>query len=145
MTLLELMFALAVCVILATVAVSSYGIVVRRMQVSRAVADIGDIQLAIKRFELNNGALPDSLADIGMGARQDPWGIPYQYLNFATATGTGAAKVRKDHNLHPINTDFDLFSMGPDRDSRAALTARPSRDDIVRANDGRFIGLAEDY
>jgi general secretion pathway protein G len=35
--------------------------------------------------------------------------------------------------------------MGKDGQSSSPLTAKPSRDDIVRANDGRFVGLASDY
>jgi general secretion pathway protein G len=35
--------------------------------------------------------------------------------------------------------------MGPDGDSRRPLTAQKSRDDIIRANDGAFIGIAQDY
>jgi general secretion pathway protein G len=53
--------------------------------------------------------------------------------------------MRKDRNLVPINSDYDLYSVGPDGDSSLPLTAATSRDDIVRANDGRFIGKAEDY
>jgi general secretion pathway protein G len=83
------------------------------------------------------------LADVGLGARLDPWGNAYQYLNFANIMGVGA--VRKDRNLVPINTDFDLYSVGPDGNTQPPLTAPVSRDDIVRANDGRFIGKAEDY
>ncbi len=45
----------------------------------------------------------------------------------------------------PINSDFDLYSMGKDGRSVGPLTARHSRDDIVRASNGRFVGLAEDY
>ena len=45
----------------------------------------------------------------------------------------------------PINTDFDLYSMGPDGKSVAPLTAAFSQDDVVRANDGSFIGVAKDY
>jgi general secretion pathway protein G len=45
----------------------------------------------------------------------------------------------------PINTDFDLYSMGPDGRSAPPLTASDSRDDIVRANNGRFVGIAADY
>lgn len=37
------------------------------------------------------------------------------------------------------------YSMGPDGRSVAPLTAKASRDDIVRANTGRCIGLAADY
>ena len=53
--------------------------------------------------------------------------------------------VRKDKNLVPINTDFDLYSLGKDGLSAGPLTAKDSRDDIVRANNGAFIGRAEDY
>ena len=53
--------------------------------------------------------------------------------------------ARKDRNLVPINSDFDFFSMGKDRRSTAALTAQHSRDDIIRASDGGFIGLGADY
>jgi len=45
----------------------------------------------------------------------------------------------------PINSDFDLWSMGPDGKSVPPLTAKASRDDIVRANDGTFYGWASDY
>ncbi len=54
-------------------------------------------------------------------------------------------KKRKDKNLVPVNNDFDLYSMGEDGKSVAPFAAKHSRDDIVRANNGNFIGLAEDY
>ena len=50
--------------------------------------------------------------------------------------------MRKDRFLVPINSDFDLYSMGKDRISQIPLTAKASRDDIIRANDGAYIGLA---
>lgn len=142
-TLLELLFAIAMSAVLGAIAVGAYGTYVSRTRVSRAVADVGDIQLAVDRFQLNRGQFPDSLVDVGLGARLDPWGAPYQYLNFANAMGVG--QMRKDRNLVPINTDYDLYSMGPDGGSLAPLTAAVSQDDIVRANDGHFIGVAEDY
>jgi general secretion pathway protein G len=45
----------------------------------------------------------------------------------------------------PINSDFDLYSVGRDGQSAPALTAKVSQDDIVRANNGGFVGLASDY
>jgi hypothetical protein len=39
----------------------------------------------------------------------------------------------------------DLYSSGKDGESRTPLTARPSRDDIVVARDGAFVGLATDF
>jgi general secretion pathway protein G len=53
--------------------------------------------------------------------------------------------ARKDKNLHPLNSDFDLYSIGKDGESRQPLTAKWSRDDVVRANDGGFVGLASEY
>ncbi len=72
----------------------------------------------------------------------DPWGNGYRYLNHATASN-GA--YRKDKNIVPINADYDLYSMGKDGATAAPLTAAPSRDDIVRANNGRFVGRASVY
>ena len=54
-------------------------------------------------------------------------------------------KPRKDHFQVPVNSDFDLYSMGRDGQSRAPFTAEASYDDIVRASDGRFIGLVTDF
>jgi general secretion pathway protein G len=45
----------------------------------------------------------------------------------------------------PINTDFDLYSMGRDGQSLAPLAAPTSRDDVVRAANGAFIGLASKF
>jgi len=64
-------------------------------------------------------------------------------LNITTTNGKG--KVRKDHNLVPLNSDYDLYSMGKDGKSVSPLTAKASRDDIVRANNGAFVGLASEY
>jgi general secretion pathway protein G len=35
--------------------------------------------------------------------------------------------------------------MGRDGLSNAPFTAKQSRDDVVRANDGQFVGLASEY
>lgn len=144
MTLLELMFAIVIAGVLASMAVAGYKQVIERTKVSQAVADIGQLQLAINKYWADHSnAYPVSLADVGFGALLDPWGNPYEYFDLSTAVGKG--KMRKDKNLVPINSDFDLYSKGPDGDSKPPLTAAASRDDIVRANDGHFIGKAEDY
>jgi general secretion pathway protein G len=72
----------------------------------------------------------------------DPWGRPYRYLELSAAN---PGDVRRDKNLVPINTDFDLYSVGKDGETVTPLTAQKSRDDVVRANNGAFIGLAENY
>ena len=45
----------------------------------------------------------------------------------------------------PLNTDYDLYSMGRDGKSKTPLTASESHDDIVRALDGEFVGLASEF
>ncbi len=142
-TLTELMITVGLVSLMAVVAVPAYNGYMQRARNAQAIADIGAISLDVDRFRLSNGdTLPPNLAAIGRGDLRDPWGNPYRYLVVA---GANPGALRKDRNLVPINTDFDLYSPGPDGASAAALTANPSRDDIVRANNGNFIGLAKEY
>jgi len=144
MTLIELMLVVIIAGVLATIAVPSYSRYITNARNSHAIADLAEIKLLMDKFRLNNNdALPLTLADFGAAGRIDPWGNAYVYLNHSTVNGNG--KIRKDHNLHPLNNGFDLYSMGPDGASQSPLTAKASRDDIIVANDGNFIGKASDY
>ncbi len=142
-SLVELLLVVAIIGTLATISVPVYSQALERARIARAIGDIKAIGTDIKLHQLTRGKLPLSLAEIGREGYSDPWGNPYEYLNFETVQGKG--KMRKDRFLVPINSDFDLYSKGPDGDSVSPLTAKPSRDDIVRANDGGFVGLASDY
>ena len=42
----------------------------------------------------------------------DPWGRPYVYTDLSQKGSKG--KARKDGKLNPINSDFDLYSLGED-------------------------------
>ncbi|MCS6288292.1 MAG: prepilin-type N-terminal cleavage/methylation domain-containing protein [Nitrospira sp.] len=65
---------------------------------------------------------------------------------YAAGAGNGSAgRPRKDRFLHPINSDYDLYSMGKDGESVEPLTAKKSHDDVIRANDGSFVGLAVEF
>ena len=143
--LLELLIVLAVISVLAIVVVPSYAKYRDRVDTAAAVGDITTISEAIAQFYSDNMAYPDSLADVRMIGRKDPWGNPYQYLKIYGSDVKGKGQLRKDKNLVPINTDFDLYSMGKDGDSTPPLTAKTSKDDIIRANNGKFIGVAADY
>ena len=57
----------------------------------------------------------------------------------------GVGGARKDRFLVPINSDFDLYSIGKDGQSAAPLTALHSHDDVIRASDGGFYGLAKNF
>jgi general secretion pathway protein G len=142
-TLAELLVALCALAILAAIAVPSYTAYVQRANIAVAIGDIKTIELAIGRYRIsNNDALPPNLASIGT-TRTDPWGRSYVYLPFTGLKGKGA--MRKDKNLVPLNSEYDLYSLGKDGDSRAPLNAKASRDDIILANDGAYVGLASDY
>jgi len=144
-TLLELMFAIAVLGLLTAVAVPLYRNQADRANTAHAVSDIGQIAMEIQRYVLAHDAPPDSLNQLSISVPLDPWGRPYEYLSFQTLDNNGKGKMRKDRNLVPINTEYDLYSRGPDGDTKPPLTAQPSRDDIVLANDGGYIGKADDY
>jgi general secretion pathway protein G len=147
-TLIEVAVTLAIVAILAVIAVPSYTSYLENNKETTAITDIQTISWKLMAIMAEDpSSLPDDLSTINFGNTfhlLDPWGHPYQYLPIYGRPGN-LNQARKDHSLHPINTDFDLFSMGPDGHSNKPLTSGPSRDDIIRANDGAFIGKASVY
>lgn len=142
-TLLELLICVTIIGLLTLIAFPAYQELEEKSDIALAAADIKAIEQAIEEYYDQNFELPPSLADVGMDNLVDPWGNPYQYLPFDEKTKTG--KKRKDKNLVPVNSDYDLYSMGEDGKSATPFTSGPGRNDIVRANNGGFVGLAEDY
>jgi len=143
--LIELIVVLVIASLLTALAVPTYKGFVDRAKVARAIGDIGGLSIEIDRFSVNNNdQFPATLAELPMVVPRDPWGNEYQYLNIRAA-GPGNGAFRKDGKLNPLNSDFDLFSAGKDGAYAGPLSAQKSRDDIVRANNGAFIGRGEDY
>ncbi len=140
-TLLELLITVTLIGVLSAVAVPSYQAYMQRAKIAAAKKDILEISLKLERYITFKHVYPASLAELG-DTRLDPWGAPYRYLSME---GANVGQKRKDKSLHPLNSDYDLYSMGPDGQSQTPLTAQASRDDIIRANNGGFIGVAEDY
>lgn len=141
-SLIELVIVIAIIMTICAIAIPSYNEMVNQAKIVAAMGDIKHIQTEIQGYFIKNGDYPVSLDDIDLENRNDPWGEPYEYMKIA---GTKANKCRKDKNLHPLNSDFDLYSKGRDKQSVAPITAKPSQDDIIRANNGGFIGLAKNY
>lgn len=144
-TLVELMVAVAIVSIATTVAVPAYGRYITNARVKTVIVEIAYIEGMIDRRYYDNGTYPNALAEVFATVPLDPWGNEYRYLRISGGDRADAGRKRKDRVLVPINSDYDLYSMGSDGLSVAPLTARHSRDDIVRANNGEFIGLADDY
>jgi general secretion pathway protein G len=145
-TVLELTFAIAVLIILAAIAIPAYRGYVERATIRGCVNDLLRISMALESYRTLHGLnLPDSLDELDNIPRIDPWGYAYRYLNFDSDTPGVKGQIRKDHNLHPLNSEFDLYSVGPDGNSVPPLTGKPSHDDIIFARDGGFVGRARDF
>lgn len=142
-TLVELMLAITVLGVLSAIALPIYSNYRERIKIATAIQDIRILQVLITDYASDGGLYPASLNDVGNGGKLDPWGQPYYYLNLADKNGNGGS--RKDHSLNPINNDFDLFSAGKNGVFKTQLTQKDSLDDIVRARDGAFVGLASDF
>lgn len=141
-TLVELLIVIAIMATLAGIATPLYSSYIDRARNQRAIVELRMLFREISTFRDSNNRYPVNLAELGLDNLRDPWGNPYQYLPVA---GTPKGKLRKDHSMVPVNQYYDLYSMGKDGRSQAPFTAAASRDDIVLANDGDYIGLVSQY
>lgn len=151
-TLIELTIVLIVFSILFSAAVATFGGSSDCRDAPRwkqkavraaAIADLGEINLKVEMFELNHRRNPVSLAEIGMHNKRDPWGNLYVYLDFAGLDGNG--QKRKYRSEVPVNSYFDAYSTGPDGETSTPFMSALGEDDIVIANNGRYIGTACKY
>lgn len=157
-TLLELLVAVVVMSILTMIAIPMFtgpGIECKnpgekarikyteRARVAAAIGLLGEINIKVDMFDLNHNRIPTSLDEIDVSTTVDPWGNPYIFLNFTDVEGNGPK--RKDHNMVPVNSYFDVYSMGPDGKTATPFTSIPGGDDIVIANNGQYVGVACEY
>jgi general secretion pathway protein G len=145
-TLVELLVVIAMLGTLSGIGIPAYTRYIDKARITKAIAEITMLQNEIKLYEIGENTLPNSLNDIGWGTLLDPYGNPYQYVNFATGLGgAGVGGKRKDQWDNPLNDDYDLYSTGKDGESAQHLHNKKSHDDIIRAREGRFIGLASEF
>lgn len=161
-TLLEVMLVTMTIGVLASIAMPAYNSALNLARITKAVADLRTVDRLVRLHIITNGCMPSTLAQIGQGDLRDPWGRPYVY-GVLPQSGGGPGKsggttcpacaggcitqgaARKDKKLVPINSDFDVYSLGLDGLSAAALTAKVSADDVVRGSNGSFFGLGKAY
>ncbi len=146
-TLIEIMIGVSIVAVLAAIGATRYDEYIRRVRIAEAIMDIRGMQNEIKTWEAANGEVPDTLAQAFIDPGEDPWGRPYVYLKIVLPPGPGVTigQARKDRFLVPINSSFDLYSAGEDGKTSTSLMPKDSHDDVIRAADGSFIGLAERY
>jgi general secretion pathway protein G len=142
-TLVEMLLVLALAGIILAIAIPAVEQYIAKSRRVQSILDIAEMSAKIKQSERTTGVLAEALADVGYGGKLDPWGQPYEYVNLRTAPAS--IKARKDKLLKPLNSDFDLYSIGRDGLTKPSLNHAWSRDDIVRARDGGFIGTGEEF
>ena len=131
---------------LAAIAIPSYFSSRNKAKIAVAISEIKIIEKAVLNYQAEHDELPDLLSAIDMDQIVDPWGNPYRYLRIDGGTTPGLnGKRRRDKNANPVNSDFDLYSMGRDGLTVPQFAGKKARDDIVRANNGEFYGLAEKH
>ncbi len=141
-TLIEVLLTLAIVGVLSKISLETYQDYTENAKVKLSKEQIAAMSAKISLYWEDAREYPDSLADVGMAGMLDPWDRPYRYLNL-DKNGNGGA--RRDKNLNPLNSDFDLYSTGKDGETRLPVSQKDSLDDVLRANDGRFIDLAKNY
>lgn len=167
-TLIELMAAMGIVFVLASMAVVSFKGMREKARVALAIADIKNMYNAILAFDEENERYPSTLNELVPDYYKkiplDPWGSPYKFLNFSAPSqkkennekgksdheshnenDSNMGQRRKDGPIVPINTQFDLYSIGPDKKTSPSIRSSTGRDDVILANDGAFIGVAADY
>jgi len=138
-TFVELLAVVVVIGALTAIAVPRIRDAQEKAKVARSIGDIRAMQIDLAALD----SLPPSLAAIGKAGLLDPWGHPYLYLKFPdTGPPPGA---RLDRFLVPLNTTYDLYSLGADGQTMPALSAASSLDDVVRGIDGGFIGRGSTF
>ncbi len=140
-SILQLVAAVAILGTLTVIAIPSFTGYIERARQTQALAELGEIEIAINEFSTNQaGQLPANLAAAGFPGAVDPWGNNWVYVNL-----TLGGSPRTDQSGTAVNTTYDLYSAGPDGATALSLIAGESEDDIIRASDGGFIGVVEDY
>ena len=136
----SLVETLVVCALISTLASLAAGIYVSALKsarIARAIGDLHALDADINTFFLRHNRYPTTLTEARPIVPNDPWGRPYVYTNLSQTGSRGRA--RKDGRLNPINADFDLYSVGKTV-SATPLTAASSKDDVIRAREGAFLG-----
>ena len=139
-TILELLVVTMIIGTLSTMVAPSLQRAREQALVGVAIAEIRIISSELEIYIVIEFEPPVSLAAIDRATLLDPWGNPYMYVKLTNGNG----QARKNKFQVPLNDDYDLGSAGPDGLSKNPLTAMDSKDDILRAWNGAFIGRASD-
>jgi general secretion pathway protein G len=132
-TLVELLIVVAIVSLIATMALLGFQDFMEKTKISRAAEEIRGLEKEIIAYSTDKATYPAGLVDIGRETLKDPWGNSYFYSQTPGTRHNGAFS---------LNTDFDLYSTGPDGLWADLISDPLSVDDIIRADDGSFCAIS---
>ncbi|CAD6873261.1 hypothetical protein [Methylomonas fluvii] len=145
---MEMLLAVAIMAVLTAIAIPAYNGYIDKTKNDLAISYLIGIQMEIERYYTREFRYPNALSDITSvlpNNGKDPWGRDYVYLNIIEGGPGTHGDVRKDGALNPINTKYDLYSLGKNGVTKKQISLKDSLDDIILARDGGFVGLAADF
>jgi general secretion pathway protein G len=134
MTIIELLAVLMIISALASIAIPKYHGLADKAKVARAIGDLQALQTSLDTRD----SLPDNISSLGLNLT-DPWGNAYVYVKFPNGS------PRVDRFGVQLNTTYDLYSVGLDGATATSTNAAASFDDVIRANDGGYLGQASKF
>jgi general secretion pathway protein G len=135
-TFVELLVVTVILGILALIGINGFTTFKDKARVARCSSEIRGLEKEIIAYVTEKATYPASLDDLGRGGLKDPWGNSYEYHYPPGNRHKGA---------YLLNTDFDLYSKGPDGIYADLISDPVSADDIIRADEGSFCDMAIRY
>ncbi len=145
-TLIELLIVIGIIGTLSAIAVPNYLKYKNNAEIVVAITDIRLIEKQISLFLVDNPQLPNNLSIVPNIPTNDPWRNPYRYLRIGGIFPVGPVMTAARRNMMdaPVNTDYDLYSMAKDGATNKSFKVPVSKDDVVRAYEGRYVGLVSE-
>lgn len=146
MTFVELLVVVAMVGTLAAIGVPAYNNYIDKVKTHQCIEDIRFIEAALKAYRNEHGTFPETLDPIPQAQILDPWDNSYVYFKIEGKTNAEKqANCRHLGTMIPMNNDFDLCSMGKGGKYNRNITTQKAQDDIIRLNDGAYVGLVSEY
>jgi len=138
------MVAVAIVGLLMAVALPGYQNFIDKGNAAESSAAMLEVQNKIEIYIAQHNAMPASLDDLGVELEKDKWGNDFVYIPLE-GHEANLQYARADAAIVVLNSDYDLWSPGKDGMTNKVITHDAAQDDIIRAGNGAYFGLAKDY